>query len=91
MSIYFLTNLRPQLQQLYQDHTWDQRQANRPIVTRIIPLILLYAEPLQGERSQKKVATAPRKNLKGIKPVEGRFRHVKDYVKDQAQTEPSLF
>lgn len=51
MSIYFVTNLRPQLQQLYQDHTWDQRQANQPIVRRIIPLILLYAEPLQGERS----------------------------------------
>ena len=34
------------LWQLYQDHTWYQRQANQPIVTRIIPLILLRAEAL---------------------------------------------
>lgn len=91
MSINFATILRPHPQQLYQDPTWDQRQANQPIVTRITPLILLYAEALRGGRSSKKVVRAPCKNLKGIKPVEGRFRHVKHCVKDQAQTEQSLF
>lgn len=40
---------------------------------------------------RKEGAGARRKNLKGIKPVEGRFKDVKHYVKDQAQTEQSLF
>lgn len=88
MSIHFATILRPHPQQLHQDPTWDQRQANQPIVTTITPLILLYAE---AGRPSKKVVRAPCKNLKGIKPVEGRFRHVKHCVKDQAQTEQSLF
>lgn len=46
MSINYISSLWPHLWQLYRDHTWYQRRTNQPTVTRIIPLILLYAEAL---------------------------------------------